>query len=65
MFNMLILCVLNIILRVIVVQSRYIIDALIVVCVCRVCVIVLCRQMTCVLLIIMFELLLNYVTFSV
>ena len=59
------LYVFNIILRVIIVQSRYIVDALIVVCVCGVCVIELCRQMTCVLLIIMFELLLNYVTFSI
>jgi len=40
------LYVLNIILRVIIVQSRYIVDALIVVCVCGVCVIELCRRMT-------------------
>jgi len=58
---MLILCVLNIILRVIIVQSRYIVDALMVVCVCGVCV----SSDDLILLILVFGLLLNYVTFSI
>jgi len=53
--------VLNIILRVIIVQSRYIVDALMVVCVCGVCV----SSDDLILLILVFGLLLNYVTFSI